>query len=1170
MRKRLVCWCLCLVMFGGAAWADQLLTIGRRETDTSRTYESGYRRGLITGRAKERLLDVRREKSFGLPKAALAAGTVDTITIIGIRVDFSFESPDDPLTTGKGIFDLRDTATFLAEEGHALDPAPHNQHYFEAHLRALSRFWEVVSNGKLKLVYEVWPKESDSAYHVNETISHYGAQEPAYGLGEFFHDALNAASAAEGDTLAFRDDRGMRKAVIIFHAGSDRQSDLWFSPTTTPRDLYTGFLTFDGPNRWFQDPDTTIVGPDTTIIGRDTLVEGIIMPETMYQDNRVTVMNAVMAHEFGHQLGLVDLYNTGSSPFMTQVGDFSLMDNMGMNTAAYIGDYGVGVFGTVPVFPDAWSRAYLGFDDVVEYRTGTAIEVAAAKMLTSGTKIVKIPITSAEYYLLENRRADVDGPVGLRQDSTSNVILGPARRDPIGDTIINLREYDLYLPQGSAGIAVWHIDESVAGMDYFPFDDIDNNFDANTLQWDRHRRFLSLVEADGIIDLGGNYYRGFGQPQDLFYAGNNAAFGTYTNPATISHDGAYTHINVTNVSQPGSVMTFDLNQGRMAPNFPRRISIPSDPSLPPVAADLDGDGTDEIIAVSGRRILAVTADGRNYIDPIGVWDADPKNQDTIYSAIQSTTDANSDKPIDTSYAFMPVFAVAPDGITTAPVVATFNDTTLILVGFANGWIESFLPYDSIFGGRNVPNDGRAQLFKLRATSSAGSVKAIVPDETNNIIHVFFAGGKLVSASWDASGPIAAITHDFGADVIGVCRYRDGMAVLCSDESNSILFRTRDVPLDQTDSLVVDSVMISDFGFHAPLATDFDRDGVDEIVLISRLGRILAFRFELGSVASYEPLYDLNTGDTAAAGGAIGDLSGDGFPELVVPGTNRLYGFDRHGVVVTDFPLVADYGRPGQVVVTPPVISDITGDGTPDAVVAVFDSLLLKKTVAAYYVVYPDTINYPDSFIVVDTTLDYYLYNYYSTVHVLSAGMRRVENFPVSAGALGIRYPGDTVMGVGSALHVKTATGGLLVTTGADGWLNAWECGWTDKSAWWPMGGRTPDGSAYLPLEALGEEKVYSDFLPEKMFYNYPNPVRGGKTWIRYYVNQPASVTVTILDALGDEVWEVRQEVTDGNSQMEIPWDVGNVASGVYHCRLEAVAHSGSTSKVAFKTIAVVK
>ncbi len=1142
-------------------WGGKLLTIESRNTIQDDQGDPNCNRCFKTGRAKEKLLSLERETPYGLPKAALPADFVDTIAIMAIRVDFVYEEPDDPTTTGRGYFDLRDTATFLAEEGHALDPAPHNQHYFEAHLRSLAQYYNIVSNGKLQLVYEVWPRASDSAYHLDSTIGYYGSQPPAYGLGEYFHDALDAFVEAEGDSISFRDERGKRKAVMLFHAGADRQTDLWFSATPTPNDLFTGFLTFEGENRWFMNPDTFFVGEDMIVTGQDTIVEGVVMPETMTQDNRVTCMNAVIAHEFGHQLGLVDLYNTGSIPFLTQMGDFALMDNMGMNTAAYIGEYGVGAFGTVPVFPMAWSRAYLGFDEVVEYTKGTSIELAAVKMETDGVKIAKIPISSTEYYLVENRRSDVDTEVGLRQDSTSNVILWPARYDAEGDSLITLREYDLYLPLGSAGLAIWHIDEMAAAMDYFPFDGFDNNFDANTLQWDPDRRFVSLAEADGSIDFGGNYHRGFGLPEDLFYAGNNSTFGSYTNPPSISNDGGYTHINVTNISNPGMIMTFDLNREKMANNFPRRVSVPINPNLSAISANLDGSVNDEILAVSGKRLLAMTVDGHSFIDPNGTWDSHPENIDMIFSAIQSVTDANSGKPIDTSYALMPVFSDnATSELTTPPVVATFNDTTLVLVGDANGLIYSYLPYDSM-----AAEPSRAQLFRARLTSKAGAVKAILPDESRGLIHGVYEDGGFASAPWDANGTVDA-TYDFEKTFVGACSYSNGRLLLFEDDSSSYLYMTRDVPLE----LPGDSMVISGLSYHPPVATDFDRDGNDEVVLASPTGKIQVFTCDADGLIPYDGLSGLDVNDTIAAGPAIGDMTGNGYPELIIPGTNCLYGFDRNGVIVTDFPVILDYGRPGQLVITPPIISDITGDNVPDLVVTALDSTVHTQSIDAYYFILVDTLNYPDSVIRVDTVIDYYYYNYFSNVHVVSPGVRRVEGFPVSAGVYGIRQPGDTVIGAGSALHLEDGNKGILVTTGADGWLNAWECEWSDDAALWPMAGRTSDGSGFLPLEELNSEVVLSDFLPESKFYNYPNPATGQETTIRFYVSEPAAVTITIIDAVGDEIWETGWEVSDGNSENEISWDLDGVASGVYHCRLEATALSGSESKVAFKTIAVIK
>lgn len=1127
------------MMMTAAESKDNLLTIGERRTIAADSAGASSAPAFFSGRAKERFLSLSRTAPFALPKSALPEATTDTITVLAIRVDFAYEDPDDAATTGRGKFDLRGKEDFIAQEGHGLDPAPHDRIYFEAHLRSLAQYWKVVSRGKLQLVFEVWPSEADSAYHLDTTIGHYGAQDPSWGLGEFFHDALRAAYAADSADLHFRDGAGRKKAVMIFHAGADRQTDLWFSATPTPSDLYTGFATFDSAN--------------AVMLPTDTIVEGTIMPETMTQDNRVTVMNAVMAHEFGHQLGLIDVYNTGSSPLITEVGDFDLMDNNGMNTAAFFDVYGVGAFGTVPIYASAWERAFLGFDAVAEYREGTSLELAAVKMQGDGVRIARVPISATEYYLLENRRGDVDGQVdGLRQDSTTDVILWPVIID--GDSLKATPEYDLYLPGNAAGIAIWHVDEGVAALDYNPYDGFANNFDANNLQWDYKRRFISLVEADGKINFGGNYYAGYGSAQDLFYAGNNAHFGTSTNPATIGNDGGYTHIDIANISPAGMIMTFDVGQERMADNFPRRLGLPRDPSLAPVAFDLDGDGQDEIVAVSGRRILSVRADGRDFLDTLDQWD----DLDTIYSALQVQTDVNAGVPVEYSTAPMPVFAEVPRDISTGPVVGMFRDTALVLVGTTNDQVFAYHPCD-VCGGS--PEDGRARLFWSAAQGSNGAAVAIIAEDTAQPILVLHDGGVLTGLRWTL-GVLAGLAY-FNGSAVGMCRYDDGVGILLEREGSSILFRTRGNPvLWMKDSLNVDSVVIPETGFYPPVAADIDRDGNDEIVLLSQEGHLLSYRFAETGIEAYTPL-DIRTGDSAWVGPVLADVSGTGYVDVIVPGKNRFYAFDRNGLAALDFPATIDNGRPDQAVITPPIVSDITGDGHPDLTAVTVDWFLHTRDIT---LIYADSTGTPID--TVDTTYSYS--NYYGNLSVVSPGQRRVAGFPVAAGIHGVFPSGENVLGASSPLHLRTDDGGLLVSVGADGWLNAWRCAWSDDGSTWPMANGTAGGGRWLSPAAIGPEIPLAEFLPEKRFFGYPNPATGGSMTIHYYVNAPAHVTVTIFDALGEKVTEMGRDLAEGNREDEFTWNLRGVATGVYHCRIEAEAASGGGSAVLIKPIAVVK
>ncbi|MBN1406758.1 MAG: T9SS type A sorting domain-containing protein, partial [Calditrichaceae bacterium] len=85
-------------------------------------------------------------------------------------------------------------------------------------------------------------------------------------------------------------------------------------------------------------------------------------------------------------------------------------------------------------------------------------------------------------------------------------------------------------------------------------------------------------------------------------------------------------------------------------------------------------------------------------------------------------------------------------------------------------------------------------------------------------------------------------------------------------------------------------------------------------------------------------------------------------------------------------------------------------------------------------------------------------------------------------------------------------------------------------------------------------KVYQSIgkalMPPKKVYNYPNPNKGEFTNIRYYLNEPASVKIRILDAAGALVDEF-DGPGFGQTDNEIPWNVSEIASGVYICQVEA-------------------
>jgi hypothetical protein len=92
-------------------------------------------------------------------------------------------------------------------------------------------------------------------------------------------------------------------------------------------------------------------------------------------------------------------------------------------------------------------------------------------------------------------------------------------------------------------------------------------------------------------------------------------------------------------------------------------------------------------------------------------------------------------------------------------------------------------------------------------------------------------------------------------------------------------------------------------------------------------------------------------------------------------------------------------------------------------------------------------------------------------------------------------------------------------------------------------------------------------LPKSRTYNWPNPVYGNSTQIRYYVTENATVNIKIFDLAGSKITELTGNGVAGMDN-EITWNISNIQSGIYLARVEA--KSTTQSSVAIIKIAVVK
>jgi len=831
--------------------------------------------------SQKNLLRLKRETKFALPAVGEYYPQVETLKVLGIRVEFQKEEPDNPLTTGKGLFDRRTYEEHYLEEGHIIDPPPHYRNYFLTHLKALDNYWNTVSKGKLVLEYEVYPLEETLTYRLPRTISYYGdPASPNYPfdrLEEFFHDSFHLA-----DSVSPEIDFSEYDAFIVFHAGSDNQSDLGsFSPTHTPNDLFTGF----------------IIPGDPALVdnGSFAITEGIIMPETRSQDTRVGALNAVFAHEFGHQLGLLDFYNTRT--FTTQIGNFSLMDNNAADVGIELDSVRSPVTGLIPVYPDAWSNAYLGFIQPEKILNQNNVQLYASEMLTDSLQIVKIPINSEEYFLIENRQIDIDKNLqspNLLGDKTTGVVLGPV------DSLGNLnREYDVLLP--GSGILIWHIDEGVAYLDYdgngF------NNFEDNKLQWDKDRRFISLEEADGYIDFGGNYYTGYGLQEDMFYLGNNSNFTPYTFPSSRSINRSETHIYVTNIGFRDTVMNFKVKNDFTLSGWPQRIIADSGNSSL-VYGDLDGDGKDEILTSSGKFIFAWRMDGSKYIP----------NSDVIQVL-----------GLDGKYSYYPlaIFAEAETTIFGTPSLGDLDgdDTLEVSAGDLNGRIYIWRVSDQNLDGR--------------ADSLSGFPIIRLGDEilTSPVVSNLIGDSVILEVFVGSAGGIWSIIDKNGSLEGG--RYFEkfvGFATTDIDSINIILTENSERGcLRKVGTYNVCIAEIPSLNNFPPVVGDINRDGKLDVVVLSGEGEIYAWDIE-GNILTGFPAF---VGDISSSP-ALGDMDGDGYLEIVFCGENRLHSYNYNGTPSTNFPVIIDRVESVGSISSAPILADLDGDGKTEIIFGLKD------------------------------------------------------------------------------------------------------------------------------------------------------------------------------------------------------------------------------------------
>ena len=527
-------------------------------------------------------------KNAGMNYPAKSFPTTGTRNVLVILVSYSTGAP-------KMTFDDLEYAT--STESGANSAIEYFTELWETNTDSFKQYYLDMSNGNLILDFHFY-----GPVQVSNNASYYGANSGNFDIRprELVKEALTLAEGLidytavdfDGDNDDYID------AVAIIHAGYPEE--ISGNPSTAI---------------WSHNWSLTGIGDYATGEGGYFASDYIIMVEYLYDSDLVAetiehMTIGVAVHEFGHILGLPDLYDINYATNGT--GDWSLMASGAWN----------GTNGSNPAPLLAWSKDYLGWI-TVDDATSLALNNSEKTINMAGIGIIGVVVLLSillAIFLIKKKKSlisiipmlsfvlvfalifivtncDDDDPIGGAIGSRYSVSWNKtASLEDIetGHRAIKLRlgysceggeqyyllenkvnsgTWDAELP--GEGLLITHIDEYILYyMDYGGYDGTLVVNSVNSLQtmdgypW---AHGVNVIEADASSDdwLGwGLWNYSEGTATDLFYAGNNTSITSSTTPSSqyIQHysDNSYTTessgVSITNITGPGATISFSTSK----------------------------------------------------------------------------------------------------------------------------------------------------------------------------------------------------------------------------------------------------------------------------------------------------------------------------------------------------------------------------------------------------------------------------------------------------------------------------------------------------------------------------------------------------------------------------------------------------------------------------------
>jgi len=458
-----------IMTFGGASAVDlapelkqQLLEKGTLNEYLARHAED-HAKGICTP-----------EKKLFLPALNSAkADLVDTVRVLVLLVDFSY----NPYNAGAVAATVNQFDSVLFSTG-GINPTG-----------SMTEFYLENSYGKFFIQGDVY-----GWYRMPQTYAYY--VDGQRGFGSYPQNAqrltVDAVLAADADGVDF-------SAYDIFGPAGvpDGSVDGLFVVHAGPGYEETGNLNMIHSHKW-------------SLGGNAQYLDGVWVSAYTQEPEESAISGTispigVFAHEYGHFIGLPDLYDVDGEP--------STSDGLGRWSLMAGGSYNGG--SRSPAHFDAWSKTYVGFVQPIEV-VDNLVDVEIPQVETDPV-IYKLwalgEYAGPEYFLVENR-----------QKTGSDATL-------VGE-----------------GLLIYHVDDDRFG------------------NYDPEHYHVALEQADGRFDL--EYGPGSSDAGDPFPGSDGIrSFDDLTTPDSRSYGGLTTEVAVWNISDPDSIMTANLDVHFSRPKF---------------------------------------------------------------------------------------------------------------------------------------------------------------------------------------------------------------------------------------------------------------------------------------------------------------------------------------------------------------------------------------------------------------------------------------------------------------------------------------------------------------------------------------------------------------------------------------------------------------------------